>query len=104
MYTEDINTGSKNAEHILVITHFVQNIFLLAIVPFVFFRYPLNINRYNKSTIMYVDIITTHVGYEYNISIICFPPLLAYNIAVLKMCSYSTQNILNTIEIIFFCI
>lgn len=53
---------------------------------------------------MYVDIITTHVGYEYNISIICFPPLLAYNIAVLKMCSYSTQNILNTIEIIFFCI
>lgn len=104
MSTEVINIGSKNADPILVITHFVQNIFLLAIIPFVFFRYLLNINRYNKSTIMYVDIITTHVGYEYNISIICFPPLLAYNIAVLKMCSYSTQNILNTIEIIFFCI
>ena len=101
MSTEVINIGSKNADPILVITHFVQNIFLLAIIPFVFFRYLLNINRYNKSTIMYVDIITTYDGYEYNISIICFPPLLAYNIAFLKMRSYS-QNILNTIEIIIF--
>lgn len=104
MYTEVINIGSKNADPILVITHFIQNIFLLAIVPFVFFRYLLNINRYNKSTIMYVDIITTHVGYECKMSIIRFPPLLTYNIAFLKMRSYSTQNILNTIEIIIFSI
>ena len=53
---------------------------------------------------MYVDIITTHVGYECKMSIIRFPPLLTYNIAFLKMRSYSTQNILNTIEIIIFSI
>lgn len=71
-----------------MIVHFVQNIFLLAINPFIFFRYPLNINKYNESIITYMDIIATHVGYEYNRPIIQFTPLLTYNMTTIKICIY----------------
>lgn len=107
MYTDVIDIGSKNADPILVITHFIQNIFLLAIITFVFFRYLLNINRYNKSTTIYMDIITTHVGYEYKMSIICFHLLYLLIIAMSKtphiqyLCGFARHgNLINHFKFI----